>query len=452
MKLTFLGAAGTVTGSKYLMEFQDKKILIDCGMFQGLKELRLLNWENPKFDPTSINAILLTHGHLDHTGYLPHLVKLGFKGEIFATPPTLKIAEIVLKDSAIIQEEEAEKANREGYSKHKPAKPFYDLNDVEQTLKLFRPIREGEWLNIANLFKVIFEYNGHIMGSTFIQVEAEGKTFVFSGDLGREKDKLLYPPKKPKKADVLIIESTYGGTIHQVEESVVQEIVRIINETISRGGSVFIPSFAVERVQLLMLILWRLLKDKKIPTVPMFMDSPMGESVLEMFHYSHFWHKLKTEEYNQMCSHFRVVNSYPETMQIRNDKKPKIVIAGSGMITGGRILNYLEARAGNEKDTLLIVGYQAEGTRGRKLLDGEKEIKIYGRMIRFRMEIKKIESLSAHADQNDLLSWLSDLKEVPSNIFIVHGELEQSEAFKQKLKEVKNWSADIPKLNQIFEI
>lgn len=452
MKLTFLGAAGTVTGSKYLMEFQDKKILIDCGMFQGLKELRLLNWETPKFDPRSINAVLLTHGHLDHSGYLPHLVKLGFKGEIFATSPTLKIAEIILKDSAIIQVEEAERANKEGYSEHKPAKPFYDLNDVEQTQKLFRPIEEGKWLDIADLFKVIFQYNGHIMGSTFIQIEADGKTFVFSGDLGREKDKLLYPPKKPQKADYLIIESTYGGTIHPEEEAVVREISQIINETIKRGGSVFIPSFAVERVQLLMLILWRLLKDNKIPKVPMYMDSPMGEDVLEMFQGSHYWHRLKIEEYNQMRSHFQIVKNYSESLQIRNDKKPKIVIAGSGMIEGGRIMNYLEMRAENEKDTLLLVGYQAEGTRGRKLLAGEKEIKMFGRIVPFRMQVKKIDGLSAHADQNDLLFWLSDLKEEPSKIFIVHGELDQSQAFQAKLKEVKKWPSEIPKLNQTFEL
>lgn len=451
MKLTFLGASGTVTGSKYLIESQDKKILVDCGLFQGLKSLRLLNWEAPKFDPSTISAVLLTHGHLDHTGYLPRLVKLGFKGEIFATAPTLKIAEIILKDSAKIQEEEAERANREGYSKHKPALPFYDLRDVEQTQNLFRPIQEGKWLNIENLFNVCFQYNGHIIGSTFIQLEAAGKTLVFSGDIGREKDLLLYPPKKPEKADALFIESTYGGKIHPNEETILPELEQIINETINRGGSVFIPSFAVERNQLLMLILWRLLKDKRIPKIPMIMDSPMGANVLDLFHYSQGWHRLKAEECNEMCSHFRLISSYQETMQIRMNKKPILVIAGSGMMTGGRILNYLEARAANKNDTLLFVGYQAEGTRGRKLLEGEKKIKIYGRMIPFQMEIKKIEGLSAHGDQNDLLNWLSDLKQKPSNIFIVHGEMEQAEAFKQKLKEVKHWEAEIPQLNQSFE-
>lgn len=452
MKLTFFGAAGTVTGSKYLMELKGRKILVDCGMFQGLKELRLLNWERPQFDPASISAVLLTHGHLDHTGYLPRLVKLGFKGEIFATPPTLKIAEIVLKNSAIIQEEEAERANREGYSKHKPAQPFYNLYDVEQTQKLFRPIDEGKWLEIADLFRVIFQYNGHIMGSTFIQIEAQGKTFVFSGDLGRKKDKLLYSPKKPKMADVLVIESTYGNAVHPEEETVFSELSQSINETIIRGGSVFIPCFAVERIQLLMLILWKLLKDKKIPKVPMIMDSPMGLEVLKLFQSSHYWEKLKTEEYSQMCSNFEIVSSYPESLKIRNDKKPKIVIASSGMIEGGRILNYLEAHAGNEKDSLLIVGYQAEGTRGRKLLEGDKEIKIHGKIIPFSMQLKKIEGLSAHGDQNDLIDWLSDLKQKPSSIFIVHGEKEQSRALQQKLMEVKKWPSKIPKLNESFEI
>ncbi len=452
MKLTFLGAAGAVTGSKYLIEFQDKKILVDCGLFQGLEELCLLNWLTPAFDPTAINAVLLTHGHLDHTGYLPRLVKLGFKGKIFATALTLKIAEIILKDSAKIQEEEAERANRGGYSTHKPAMPLYDLKDVEKTVKLFHPVQEGQWHNIENLFKVIFHYNGHILGSTFIQIEAAGKTVVFSGDLGREKDLLLYPPKKPDIANVLLIESTYGGQIHLDEEAVLPELEQVVNETIGRVGSLYIPSFAVERTQLLMVMLWRLLKDEKIPEVPMIMDSPMGANILDLFHQSQDWHKLMPEECKEICSHFRIVSSYEETMRLRMDRDPKIVIAGSGMLTGGRILSYLETSAANENDTLLFVGYQAEGTKGRKLIEGEKEIKIYGRVIPFRMQIKKFESLSAHGDQKDLINWLSDLKQKPENIFIIHGEREQAKAFQQKLKEVKHWKSEIPHLNQSFEI
>lgn len=452
MKLTFLGAAGTVTGSKFLIEFQDKKILVDCGLFQGLKELRLLNWETPNFDPSAIDAVLLTHGHLDHTGYLPRLVKLGFKGKIFATAPTLEVAEIILKDSAKIQEEEAQRANEEGYSKHKPALPLYDLEDVAQTQKLFQAVQEGERLTIENLFNVVFKYNGHIIGSTFIQMEVDGKTLVFSGDIGREKDLLLYPPKMPDKADVLLIESTYGGKIHPKEETLLPQLAQIINETINRGGSVFIPSFAVERNQLLMFMLWQLQRENKIPKLPMIMDSPMGGNILGLFLHSKEWHKLRTDEISQMCSQFQQVSSYRETMKLRLDRKPKIVIAGSGMMTGGRILSYLEVRAPYVDDTLLFVGYQAEGTRGRKLLEGEREIKIYGKTIPFRMQIKKIDGLSAHGDQNELIHWLSDLKQKPSKIFITHGELDQSEALKQKLSEVRQWESEIPHLDQTVEI
>lgn len=241
----------------------------------------------------------------------------------------MKITEIILKDSAKIQEEEAERANLEGYSKHKPALPFYDLKDVDQTIKLFRPVQEGEWLNIDHLFRANFQYNGHILGSTFIQVEAEGKTLVFSGDIGREKDLLLYPPKRPEKADLLLIESTYGGTIHPEEEAMIPELEEIIKETISGGGTLFIPSFAVERTQLLMLMIWRLLQDRKIPKVPMIIDSPLGANILELFHHSQEWHKLTKHECKQMCSHFRIVSRYQETKVLRMDKKPKIVIAAA---------------------------------------------------------------------------------------------------------------------------
>lgn len=452
MRLQFLGASGTVTGSKYLLEFKSIKILVDCGMFQGEKALRLLNWEAPAFDPASIACVFLTHGHLDHVGYLPRLVKLGFRGKVFGTAPTLKIAEIILKDSAKVQEDEAARANQEGYSKHQPALAFYDLKDVEVTKKLFHVVEEGRWLNVENGLRVLFQYNGHILGSTFIQVEADGKTLVFSGDIGRKQDLLLYPPKKPTQADVLLMESTYGGQIHAEEESLMSNLSQIVNETIQRGGSLFIPSFAVERNQLLMYMLWRLREDKKIPQVLMVVDSPMGANILELFETFQKWHKLKVEDCVKMCAHFHVTSSYKETLQLRMDKQPKIVIAGSGMITGGRILNYLETHAGNEKDTLLFVGYQAEGTRGRKLLDGEKSIKIFGKVIPFSMQMRKLEGLSAHADQVDLLDWLSDLKQKPTHLFLIHGETDQAEAFQQKLREVKGWESEIPQLNQTVKI
>lgn len=452
MKLTFLGASGTVTGSKYLLETEDSRIMIDCGMFQGLKELRLLNWQQPEFDPGSIDTILLTHGHLDHTGYLPRLVNLGFKGKIYATSPTLKVAEIILRDAAKIQEEEAERANKEGYSKHKPALAFYGIEDVTKTSRLFHAVEEGEWVEISKTAKARFLYNGHILGSTFIEVVTNGRTLVFSGDIGRENDLLLYPPKKPEKADVLLIESTYGGKIHAEEATIIPLLENIVNETVVRGGSIFVPSFAVERTQLLMLMLWQLLKDGRISKIPMIMDSPMGANVLDLFHHSRKWHKLQPDECDEMCSQFTIIKHFRETLELREDKTPKIVIAGSGMVTGGRILNYLEKRAGNTNDTLLFAGYQAEGTRGRKILEGEKEIKIYGKTYPFKMPVKQLEGLSAHGDQNDLLNWLSKLQTPPEHLFIVHGEKDQSEALQKKLQEQMQWKAQLPFLNQVVEL
>tara|TARA_R110002096_G_scaffold77013_4_gene181698 strand:+ start:1019 stop:2389 length:1371 start_codon:yes stop_codon:yes gene_type:complete len=450
--IKFLGAAGTVTGSKYLLETGSKKLMVDCGVFQGLKELRLLNWEPPEYVPASIDAVVLTHGHLDHTGYLARLVKLGFKGKIYGSAPTLKIAEIILKDSAKIQEEEAARANKEGYSKHHPAEAFYDLKDVEKTIPLFNPVSEGKWHVIEEDFKVRWQYNGHIIGSTFIEVEINDSRLVFSGDIGRKKDLLLYAPKKPEKADILLIESTYGGRVHPEEETIVPELERIINETIERGGSLFIPSFAVERTQLMMLMIWRLLKEKKIPKIPMIMDSPMGANVLHLFHASRDWHKLKPEECDEMCSHFQVVSNYRKTLALREDNKSKIVIAGSGMMTGGRILNYMETRSGNSNDTLLFVGYQAEGTRGRKLLEGAKEIKVYGKWLPFKMHMEHIEGLSAHGDQNDLIDWLSEIKKQPEKVFIIHGEAAHAEALSKALEDNKGWQTHIPQLNQTVEL
>ncbi|ASO05787.1 MULTISPECIES: MBL fold metallo-hydrolase RNA specificity domain-containing protein [Arenibacter] len=452
IKIHFLGAAGSVTGSKYLLDTGDRKILVDCGLFQGLKELRLKNWEYPPVNVNDIDVILLTHGHMDHTGYLPRLVKQGFKGPIYGTYPTLDIAKIILNDSAKIQEQEAQRANKEGYSKHSPAEPLYDLKDVEQTIPHFKAIPQSQWIPLFDGIKARFQYNGHILGATFIELDVHGKRFVFSGDIGRTNDLLLYPPLKPKKADVLFMESTYGGRFHPEEAEAIPQIEKLVNETIDKGGSLFIPSFSVERAQLMMLIFWRLLKENKIPKVQMIMDSPMGANVLELFHRTRDWHRLEDNECDEMCSHFTVVSSYRETMELRTDNKPKIVIAGSGMLTGGRMLNYLETQAQNPNNTLLLVGYQAEGTRGRKLLEGEKELKVYGKTVTFKMQLAEIEGLSAHADHAELLDWLSDVKEPPEKLFIVHGEKEGAEALKQGIKETYGWESEIPQLYGIEEI
>ncbi|WP_424493173.1 MBL fold metallo-hydrolase RNA specificity domain-containing protein [Salinimicrobium sp. GXAS 041] len=452
INIHFLGAAGTVTGSKYLVDTGDKKILIDCRLFQGLKELRLKNWEYPPVNVANIDAVLLTHGHMDHTGYLPRLVKQGFNGSIYGTNPTLDIAKIILNDSAKIQEQEAERANKEGYSKHSLAEPLYDLKDVEKTIPHFKGIPQAQWIPLFDGIRARFQYSGHILGATYIELDIYGKRFVFSGDIGRTNDLLLYPPLKPKKADILFVESTYGGRFHPDEVEALPKIEKLINDTINRGGSLFIPSFSVERAQLMMLIFWKLLKENKIPKVQMIMDSPMGANVLELFHRTRDWHRLEDNECDEMCSHFTLVSSYRETMELRTDNRPKIVIAGSGMLTGGRMLNYLETQAQNPNNTLLFVGYQAEGTRGRKLLEGEKELKVYGIWVPFNMQVAEIEGLSAHADHAELIEWMGDIKNKPERIFIVHGEKESAEALQKGIKETYGWNTEIPQLYTIEEI
>lgn len=449
--INFLGAAGMVTGSKYLVTAYGKRLLVDCGMFQGLKELRLLNWDFPPVNIPDIDLVLLTHGHLDHVGYLPKLVKAGYRGNIIGTTPTMEIATIILKDSAKIQEEEAERANRYGYSKHKPAKPFYDMKDVEQTLAHFKSVPEDEWIRLDERIRARFRYNGHIIGATFIELEIGPRRLVFSGDIGRENDLLMRPPEKPELADVLFIESTYGDRLHPADEGRTQ-LADAVNRTISRGGTVIIPSFAVERAQLLMYLLWQLHEDHEIPDCPVYLDSPMGRDVLEVFHSFTNWHKLSPDECTRMCRRVHRTSSFSETQSVIDNPKPKIVIAGSGMATGGRVLSYMQKYLGDEKSSILLAGFQAEGTRGRRLLEGEKTLKIYGKEYEVKAEIISIEGLSAHADQEELLGWMSKLKRAPEKIFIVHGEPAAARTFREKIRARYGWESVIPKLFDIEEI
>lgn len=450
-KINFLGASGLVTGSKYLIETSEKNILIDCGMFQGLKELRELNWTNLPVDVSSIDVVLLTHGHLDHVGYLPRLIKQGFHGKIIGTAPTLAIAEIILKDSAKIHEEEAEKANKEKYSKHQPALPFYTIKDAEKTIELFEAQLQDKWITLSEHISYRFQYNGHIIGATFIELNINNKRFVFSGDIGRSHDYLLYEPKKPEWADYLFIESTYGNKLHPKED--VEDILTdIILNTIEKKGNLIIPSFAVERLQTLMFILWQLYKKNKIPNIPIFIDSPMGNNVLSVFKRFPKWHKLSDEDYNAMCNHVNIVESYRETWETIDDKRSKIVIAGSGMVTGGRVLTYLKQLIDEPSTTVLLVGYQAEGTRGRQLQEGTHEIRFFGKYYPVKATIKNIDSLSAHADQNDLINWMSAIKNIPEKVYLVHGEPNALDAFRVKIKDVYNWNVTIPKLSDVEKV
>lgn len=451
LKIHFLGAAGTVTGSKFLVDTGDRKILIDCGMFQGLKKLRLLNWNYPPVKVSDIDVVLLTHGHADHSAYLPRLVNMGFNGHIRATNPTLDIAAIIARDSAKIQEEEAERANREGYSKHEIAEPLYNMTDAENAISRFKPIEEGEWIELYPEINVRFQYNSHILGSTFIELEVRGEIIVFSGDIGRNNDLLLKPYKRPQKADYILIESTYGGKLHD-KLDIEKELAKVVHHTYNKNGTLLIPSFAVERAQTLMYALWQLRLKGKIPNMPMFMDSPMSNNVLDVFRKHKIWHKLKPDDYNRMCNSFTIVKDFRETLNIMDSKQPKIVIAGSGMVTGGRILNYLTEFIEDTSTTVLLAGFQAEGTRGRQLLEGAAEVKIYGKYYKVVAEIFNLTALSAHADQSELLDWLSELQNPPKKVFIVHGEPQSADALRVKIKDSYGWDCTIPELYEVFEL
>jgi metallo-beta-lactamase family protein len=450
LKVQFFGAASTVTGSKYLVEYSGNKLLIDCGLFQGLKELRLLNWQTLPFDVASLDGVVLSHGHLDHVGYLPLLVKQGFKGTIFATEPTIEIARLILLDSAKIQEEDAERANRFGYSKHNPAKPLYTTAEAEAVFPLFQRQPIDNWIRISDAFTFRFRYNGHILGATFIELKAAGKLIVFSGDIGRQEDPLLFPTHRPEAADILFIESTYGGRLHPSNPEV--QLSRIIREAARKQGTIIVPVFAVERAQLLMFYLWKLKQNGLIPDLPVYMDSPMGKSVLQIFSKFYSWHKLAPSELKAILREIKVVSKQEETLRLAANETPKIILTASGMATGGRVLTYFEHYLGQKSATILMVGYQGEGTRGRALLEGAREIKMRGKYWKVNAACVQVEGLSAHADQNELVQWVADLEKKPEKVFIVHGEPESAIALKDKLKEVYDYDSIIPGLNSVYEL
>ena len=451
VNIQFLGAAGTVTGSKFYVDTPELKVMVDCGMFQGIKALRELNWHPLPIDVQEIDMVILTHGHLDHTGYLPRLVMEGFKGQILGTPATLAITEIILRDSARIHEEEAEKANREGYSRHRPALPFYTVEEAERTIGLFRSVEENYWITASENIRFRLLYNGHIIGSTYIELSVNDRVLVFSGDVGRFQDLLLEPPNQPEWADYVFVESTYGNKLHPDEE-VEQQLTELTRKVIHEGGNLLIPSFAVERLQSLMFLLWRLYRHNRIPNIPIVVDSPMGQNVLEIFERFPECHKLGMEEYHAMCNHVKLVSSYRETWEIIDDPRPKVVIAGSGMVTGGRILTYLKQLVSLKETQVLLVGYQAEGTRGRRLLEGEPEVKIFGKYHKVNAGIHHMQSLSAHADQADLMNWLGNIKNIPEGIFLIHGEPTALEGFQSKIRDKLGWQAKIPRLNEVFTL
>ena len=445
--IQFLGAASTVTGSKHLLKTPEKTILIDCGLFQGIKSLRERNWQQLPIDVSKIDLVILTHAHLDHCGYLPILVKSGYKGKILMSPPTRDLVEIILRDSAHIQEEDAEHANKHGYSRHKPALPLYITEDVENALAHFQACTDNEWISVSENIRFRYLKNGHILGSCFIEMICFGKTIVFSGDIGRKTSELLDSPTVIESADFLIMESTYGDRIHK-ETPIKEELADIIHATIRHQGCLLIPSFAVGRAQELMHIIHRMKVDIQIPDVPVFMDSPMAAEAMKVLQKYPAWHKLGPKECEEITNSVTTVTDRAVTNKVIKQPGSKVVIAASGMLVGGRVLAYLENYIEDKHNTILLVGYQAEGTRGRALKEGNNEIKLHGKYFRVHARVREITGLSGHADQLEMMDWLRQYKKKPGKIFIVHGEPMAQEVFSQKIKDELQIETIVPVQNQ----
>ncbi|MCG8306624.1 MAG: MBL fold metallo-hydrolase [Cytophagales bacterium] len=460
VRARFLGAAGSVTGSRHYLEIDNFKLLIDCGLFQGLKELRLLNWEPFPVDPSSIDAIVITHAHIDHSGYLPRLVKEGFKGPIYCTAATLELMKILLLDSAKLQEEEARWAKKKGYSKHEDPKALYHSEDVEHVFPLVRTTAYNGEINIHPRVAVKFRNAGHILGAASVELTIHGdqqtKKIVFSGDLGRSDDPMLYAPEPVTEADILFVESTYGDRENPINRPM-NEFAEIINRAVAREGCLLIPAFSVGRTQLLMYYMKTLIENKMVPDLPVYIDSPMAINVTQLHKEFIDYHKLDDFDLSNHHSVFDFKNlqyrrSQEESIQLNYIKKEAVIISASGMCTGGRIIHHLYNRLQNENDTILFVGYQAEGTRGRRILDGEEQIKMFGYEIPVVCHVEKIEGLSAHADRAELLSWLSAFKHHPKNTFVIHGEQEASESFARTVKADFNWNVTVPRFKESVEL
>lgn len=444
MRLTFLGAAETVTGSRFLLETSEARILIDCGLFQGLKRLRLLNWEPFPVDPASIDAVLLTHAHIDHSGYLPALVRQGFSGSIWCSGGTRDLLGLMLLDAAHIQEEDARYANRHRTSKHDPALPLYTTADAQKALALIETVpRGGKSFAPAKGVSATFHRAGHILGSSSIRVEAERRSVFFTGDVGRPVDPIMHPPDSPPAADFVVTESTYGNRLH-AESDIRGELADVVNRTIGRGGTVLIPSFAVGRAQAVLFLLSELAENREIPSVPVYLNSPMAIGATEMFLEHIGGHRLSADQCERLRAGVEFVRTADESKLLTPRPGPMIVVSASGMATAGRILHHLRTVAPDRKSSILFVGFQAAGTRGAAMVDGAASIKIFGDYVPVRAEVVRIDGLSAHADQSELLTWLSSGELKPEKAFVVHGEPAAADAFRRRLKDQLGWSAHVP--------
>jgi metallo-beta-lactamase family protein len=481
LSLKFLGAARTVTGSKYLLDTGQARVLIDVGLFQGLKELRELNWRDLPVPASSIDAIVLTHAHLDHVGYLPRAVMQGYSGRVFCTAGTKDLCRIVLPDAGRIQEEDAANANRHGFSKHQPALPLYTEADAFRAVSLLQPVGYERPIPVATGVEVDFISAGHLLGSAYARIRVNGMTLLFGGDLGRYDRPVLPDPVTVEHADYLLVESTYGDRVHEADDDG-ERLAAVIRATAERGGKLIIPAFAIGRVEELLYWIGRLEEQKRIPILPVFLDSPMALEALarytertneldpdlqpekrdgkapfdEAAHEAPPKRRAQAERERRVCAfctaRFRAIESSNESKQLTRSRMPAVVISSSGMATGGRVLHHLKDALPDPRNTVLLVGFQAAGTRGRQLLDGFKSVRIHGQDIPVLARIDRIESMSAHADSGEILRWLGGFKSPPKRTFLVHGEPQAMDALGVSIGNKLGWNVHMPQLDELVTL
>ena len=444
VNITFLGGAGTVTGSKYLVRHGDESLLVDCGLFQGYKPLRLRNWTPLPLAPNQIDAVVLTHAHLDHSGYLPLLVKEGFAGPVYATGGTRDLCRILLPDSGHIQEEDAAFANRHGFSKHAPALPLYTRQDALDCLPRLKAVELGTTFQPIPGWRATFSTAGHILGAASVLLEVAGRRILFSGDLGRPDDLIMNPPASAPAADTVLIESTYGDRQHP-QEDVLGELAPALQRLAKRGGVAVIPVFAVGRAQALLHAIHQLKLRGNLPTsLPVFLDSPMAVHTTDLFEKHLGEHRLSKKEAQDLIHCATMVSSTDESRALASRHGPMVILSASGMATGGRVLHHLALYAGNHRNMIILTGYQAPGTRGATIASGAKSVRIHGRDVELQAEVVQLQSASAHADANQLLAWLRTLPQSPDQVYVVHGELGAADELRKRIKHELGWRAMVP--------
>ena len=447
VELSFLGATGTVTGSKYLLRSGGRSVLVDCGLFQGLKALRLRNWAEPPARPRDVDAVVLTHAHLDHSGYLPRFIAQGFEGPVHASPGTRDLCAILLPDSGHLQEEEARYANKRGFSKHKPALPLYTEAQARRSLERFATTPFRKATGVAGRFDLTLRPAGHILGAAVAELRAAGTRIVFSGDLGRMTDPIMRPPATVKEADYLIVESTYGNRRHDAADPEA-ELGGHLARALQRGGVVVIPAFAVGRAQTLLHFIARLKEKRAIPEVPVYLNSPMAIDATRLYHKYRAEHRLSPDECEAACTVAKMVHTADESRALNERGGPMIVVSASGMATGGRVVHHLKAFAPEARNMILLAGFQAAGTRGAALAAGATEIKIHGAYVPVRAEVVKMDSLSAHADYVEILDWLRGFQRPPKRTFVTHGEPAAADEMRRRIAESFGWDVRVPEYGE----